>query len=181
MQGYGGLWGSCAVWWGSPVCGVFEESLCWWGCGGGLVGIGHVFGVSLQGGLSSWVWGLLRPSSLGGVPQPKFVEDSAWGVEGFGTLDLFLVPLSCGCGFSCGGLHAGMVSAGLLLCLLVGVMASWAFCWWGSSIVLYGVFLGPTWFHKEGVCWVCLLCWYFDFPFLFSDFFMQSSIVSTIF
>ena len=26
------------------------------GYGGGLVGVGLVFGVSLQGGLSAWVW-----------------------------------------------------------------------------------------------------------------------------
>ena len=50
------------------------------GCGGGLVRIGPVFGVSLWGGLSAWVWGLLRPSSLGGVPQPKFVRGTAWGM-----------------------------------------------------------------------------------------------------
>ena len=75
-----------------------------------------------------------------GVPQPKFVGDAAWGMGDLGTLDFFLVPLSCGCGVSCGRLRAGLVSAGLFLCLFVGMMASWAFCWWGSSIVLYGVF-----------------------------------------
>ena len=56
------------------------------GCGGGLVGIGLVFGVSLQRGLSAWVWGLSRPSSLGGVLQPKFVGDGAWGMGDSGIV-----------------------------------------------------------------------------------------------
>ena len=71
-----------------------------------------------------------------------------------------------------GGLREGLVSSGLLQCLFVGVMASWAFCWWGSSIVLYGVF-GSPWFRERGVCGLCLLCWYFDFPSIFFlDFFL---------
>ena len=107
------------------------------------MGISLVFGVSPQRGLSAWVWGFSRPSSLGGVPQLKFI-----GVHGgWGFLGLLLVPLPRG--FPCGGLCVGLVSAGLFLYLFVGMMASWVFCWWGSSIVLYGVF-GSPWFH-DGV------------------------------
>ena len=43
------------VWWESPVCGVFGGHCADGGCGGGVMGIGLVFGVSLQGGLSAWV------------------------------------------------------------------------------------------------------------------------------
>ena len=38
-------------------------------CGGGLVGVGLVFGISVQGGLSAWVWGLPRLLSLGVDPN----------------------------------------------------------------------------------------------------------------
>ena len=71
------------------------------GCGGGLVGISLVFGVSLQKGLSAWVWGLSRPSALGRVTQPKFVGDAAWGRGLFGILDFFG---HVGVGFLMGGL-----------------------------------------------------------------------------
>ena len=126
------------------------------GCGGGLVGVSLVFGVSLQGGLSAWVWCWRR-----------CLEDGGFWDSGF-----LLVPLSCECGFSCGRLGAGLASAGLFLCLFVGMMAFWAFFWWGSSIVFYGFFLGLHSFVR-GVCWFCLLCWYFDFPsILFLDFFL---------
>ena len=75
---------------GSPICEMFGAHHADGGCGGGLVGIGIVFGVSLQRGLSVWVWGLSRPSLLGGVPQPKFVGDGSWGMGAFGNLDYSL-------------------------------------------------------------------------------------------
>ena len=85
------------------------------------MGISPVFGVSLQEGLFVWVWDLWMPSSLGGVLQPKFVEDAAWdGIfwdfDFFGSLIVWVWVF-------CGGLCGGLVSAGLLLCLFVGMIA----------------------------------------------------------
>ena len=68
--------------------------------------IGPVFGVSLQGGLSAWVWGLLRSSSIEGVPLPKFVGDAAWGMRGLGLwFSFFWFP--CRGGVGCGGFMRG--------------------------------------------------------------------------
>ena len=65
--------------------------------GGGLVSIGPVFGVSLQEGLSAWIWGLLRPSSLGmGVHPNQNLLGTLPGEWGFWDSGIFLVPLSCG-------------------------------------------------------------------------------------
>ena len=111
--------------------------LWWWACGCRSC----VWGF-LQGGLSAWVWdvwNLSKPSLLGGGPQPKFVGETTWGWV-FWHSGFLLVPLPCGFWFSCGGLDAELVSAGLFLYLFVGLMAFWTFCWWGSSIVLHGAF-----------------------------------------
>ena len=57
----------------------------------------------------------------------------------FGTLEFFWFLCHVGVDFLL-GLHGGLVSVDLFLYLFVDIMASWAFCWWGYSIVLYGVF-----------------------------------------
>ena len=44
------------------------------------------------------------------------------------------------------------------------------------SVLLVGLlyaFLGSPWFREGAVGWLCLLCWYFDFPsILFLGFFL---------
>ena len=54
------------------------------GCGGGVMGIGLVFGVSLQGGLSAWVWALSRHSSLGVYSNQNLLGTlpGGWGFWG---------------------------------------------------------------------------------------------------
>ena len=102
-----GLWVCCCVW-GFPT----GRLIC--------LGLGFVEAFI--------AWGCTPTKICWG----RCLEDGGFWDSGF-----FLVPLLCGCGFSCGGLRAGLVSADLLLCLFVGVMVSWAFYWWGSSIVLF--------------------------------------------
>ena len=100
----------------------------------------------LEAGGSQGVWSLSKPSSLGGGLQPKFAGDTAWRMKVFGILVFSWFSChACECGFS----SAGLVSAGLFLCLFVGVMA---FCWWGSSTVLYGVSWGLHSFVRGGGC-----------------------------
>ena len=70
------------------------------------MGVCLVFGVSLQGDLSAWVWdvwGLSKPSSLEVDPNRNSLGTLAerWG---FWDSVFLLVSLPCGCGFSCGGL-----------------------------------------------------------------------------
>ena len=110
------------------LCGVVGESFLW-----GVWGVIVLMGVWWWAcGYQSCVWGFptgrLICLGLGfvealiawGVPT-KFVGNAAWGMGVFGTLNFFVL-LSCA--FSFGGLRVGVVSAGLLLCLFVDMMAS---------------------------------------------------------
>ena len=72
---------------------------------------------------------------LEGGPQLKFGGDGACRMGGLGTPSFCWIPCHVG------ELGVGLVSVGLLLCSFVGMMAFRAFCWWGSSIVLYGDFV----------------------------------------
>ena len=130
-----------------------------------------VFGVSLQGGLSAWVQGLLRPSSLGGGHQPKFVGDAAWGWA-FLELRIFFGFLAV---WVCVSFWAASCGAGV--CRPFSVLICWHDGFLGFLLV--GLFHCIVWgfwvsFREGGgVCWFHLLCWYFDFSsILFLDFFL---------
>ena len=57
-----GVWGSCAVWWGSPVGEVFGWSLCWWGV---------------------WWWACGYRSCVWGFPTGRFICLGLGFVEAF--------------------------------------------------------------------------------------------------
>ena len=96
---------------------------CWSCVGVSLQGAGR--GLGFVGAFITWKVD----------PQLKFGGDGACRMGVLGT------PSFCWIHCHVGELGVGLVSVGLLLCSFVGMMAFRAFCWWGSSIVLYGDFV----------------------------------------
>ena len=146
LQGYGDPW--------AVLCIVVGKS-CLWGVWGAVVLIG---GVVAGLWVSALCLGFLyREAYLLGSGVSEVCRSlNRLGVDpnrnslgtlpgGWGSLGLWisLGSLTVWVWVFLWGLGEGLVSADLVLCLFVGMMAFWAFwafCWWSSSIVLYGFF-----------------------------------------
>ena len=150
----GGPWGPVQYGGGVLFVGCLGGHCADGVCGGGLVGVSLAFGVFLQGGLSAEVWGLSRPSSLGGGPQSKFIGDTAWGMGVFGLWISFWFPCHVGAGFLVGG--GALCGAGVcrpfsvLICrhdgflgvLLVGLFYCIVWGFLGLHSFVRGVYVG---------------------------------------
>ena len=97
VAGYGGPWGSCEVFgvivlMGDVVMGLWVSVLC--------LGFPYREAYLLGSGVCQRLHHL-------GVYANQNLLGTLPGDGVFGTLDFFWFPLSCGCGFSCGGLRVG--------------------------------------------------------------------------